>query len=670
MASDGKIRIETQIDNAKAEASIDELQKHLDNLANANGASGVDDKDITRAKELVNEYNRLKSALSNNQSEVSALSRELEGLNRLASQYKLEGNTEAYNRTQDQIAQASKELEKAEIKGRKLALSIEKTGNGASDLSNKIVSVRTGMEQTNEATKRTANSTKSIGKELDGGIKKIGRYMLALFSVRSIYSLLSKASNAWLNSGDANAAQLKANIDYIWRALGSSIAPVLNTIFNTLFGVLNVVQQVVKALTGFELFSKGASSNLSDAAKSSKTINKNLAPFDDMIIASSKGSQTGSTDVAPNLEFDDTMSEPLKGVVGLLQEMVSIFTGPLQTIQFDNLTNGFSIVYTALLPIGKQIWDGLVWGYTNILVPLSKWTIEDFLPTFLEWVASALGLLSTGITTSQPTLQWLWDNILVPFSKFVGKSMIDFLKDLTIKFTDFSNWAKNNQPTMDYLYSSLVGFLIALSIWWTVKKIQDFFKILSTSIDLFKVALVNMNVPLLIALGAFAALAIGVLAVVKNWDKMSNMEKVISVLGLVMIAAAGAAAAVGALQSAWSLGIAAIAIAAGIGAIAYAINSSTKDATKNAQSTSNNLKLARGGIINRPTRVLAGEQGREAYLPLQNNTGWAKEIADLIDSNRNTTDEDQTVINNFILEGEKLETFTRKKKKRDEFAFI
>ena len=30
MASDGKIRIETQIDNAKAEASIDELQKHLE----------------------------------------------------------------------------------------------------------------------------------------------------------------------------------------------------------------------------------------------------------------------------------------------------------------------------------------------------------------------------------------------------------------------------------------------------------------------------------------------------------------------------------------------------------------------------------------------------------------------------------------------------------------
>ena len=67
---------------------------------------------------------------------------------------------------------------------------------------------------------------------------------------------------------------------------------------------------------------------------------------------------------------------------------------------------------------------------------------------------------------------------------------------------------------------------------------------------------------------------------------------------------------------------------------------------------------------------MAGEQGREAYLPLQNNTGWAKEIADLIDSNRGNDDDEQTVINNFILEGEKLETFTRKKKKRDDFAFI
>lgn len=41
-------------------------------------------------------------------------------------------------------------------------------------------------------------------------------------------------------------------------------------------------------------------------------------------------------------------------------------------------------------------------------------------------------------------------------------------------------------------------------------------------------------------------------------------------------------------------------------------------------------KLARGGIVNTPTQFIAGEAGKEAVLPLQNNTGWMDELADKI----------------------------------------
>lgn len=39
-------------------------------------------------------------------------------------------------------------------------------------------------------------------------------------------------------------------------------------------------------------------------------------------------------------------------------------------------------------------------------------------------------------------------------------------------------------------------------------------------------------------------------------------------------------------------------------------------------------RLATGGITNGPTRALIGEAGREAVLPLENNTGWMDELAD------------------------------------------
>ena len=41
-------------------------------------------------------------------------------------------------------------------------------------------------------------------------------------------------------------------------------------------------------------------------------------------------------------------------------------------------------------------------------------------------------------------------------------------------------------------------------------------------------------------------------------------------------------------------------------------------------------KLATGGIVNSATMALIGESGKEAVLPLENNTGWMDMLADKI----------------------------------------
>src|SRR5690606_489704 len=38
-------------------------------------------------------------------------------------------------------------------------------------------------------------------------------------------------------------------------------------------------------------------------------------------------------------------------------------------------------------------------------------------------------------------------------------------------------------------------------------------------------------------------------------------------------------------------------------------------------------KLARGGIIDQPTLAMVGEAGKEAVMPLENNTGWINNLA-------------------------------------------
>lgn len=46
-------------------------------------------------------------------------------------------------------------------------------------------------------------------------------------------------------------------------------------------------------------------------------------------------------------------------------------------------------------------------------------------------------------------------------------------------------------------------------------------------------------------------------------------------------------------------------------------------------------KLARGGVVDKPTTALVGESGKEAILPLENNTGWIEELANKINTNTN-----------------------------------
>ena len=149
----------------------------------------------------------------------------------------------------------------------------------------------------------------------------------------------------------------------------------------------------------------------------------------------------------------------------------------------------------------------------------------------------------------------------------------------------------------------------------------------------------GLNIPLLIAVFGFAALAAGLYLVCKYWNNMSTFEKAISILGLLAIAAATAAAAIGALQSAWKLGIAAVAIVGGVAAIAAAVSQANKRAQENIP------KLAVGGIVNNPGKgvpvgeAIAGEAGREGVLPLTDGATMAelgKEIGKWVSVNNIT----------------------------------
>lgn len=57
-------------------------------------------------------------------------------------------------------------------------------------------------------------------------------------------------------------------------------------------------------------------------------------------------------------------------------------------------------------------------------------------------------------------------------------------------------------------------------------------------------------------------------------------------------------------------------------------------------------RLARGGIVDSPTIAEIGENGREAIIPLENNTGWIREVARELDRYQSADGNDQAALLN------------------------
>ena len=135
-------------------------------------------------------------------------------------------------------------------------------------------------------------------------------------------------------------------------------------------------------------------------------------------------------------------------------------------------------------------------------------------------------------------------------------------------------------------------------------------------------------------LGMLVAL---IMQISNAWGDMSGWEKAISVMGALVVAATAAAIALGAVQSAASMGIAAAAIVAGVVAITAAVNSATKRAEQNqlSQQRGGIPMMADGGVLSSGSAIV-GEAGPE-LLTMQGGRAVVQPLTNNYTTNYNTS---------------------------------
>ncbi|WP_421545962.1 phage tail protein [Lactiplantibacillus plantarum] len=151
-----------------------------------------------------------------------------------------------------------------------------------------------------------------------------------------------------------------------------------------------------------------------------------------------------------------TLLGMVNDMLGALNDMTGATVKWASKLNFTPLLQSIDGLLKAIRPVVKDVWDGLDWGYQNILLPLAKYTITNLIPTFFDALAAALKLVHNIIQASQPAFKWIWDSFLKPLAKWTGGVIVGVLKKLADALGGISSWVDKHHTAVEAMAKVLV----------------------------------------------------------------------------------------------------------------------------------------------------------------------------------------------------------------------
>lgn len=421
-----------------------------------------------------------------------------------------------------------------------------------------------------------------IGNGIEDTTKKISKWALALFGIRSAYNFI-RNSVSTLSQYDE---QMGVNVEYIRYLLASTLQPVIENLIQLAYKLLAYVNYIAKAWFGVNLFANASTEAfqkqnkaLGGSVKKAKELQKTLTGFDEMNILQDNGdvsSGGGGGGVSlpsfPSMEdvpipswlqwIVDNKDLVIAGLSGIAVGLTALKLGfkGIQALGFGAIVLGIVNLISDIIDfINDPSWQNFVailgdiatviggimlvmgnwWGLLVVLVGLAVKLIAENWDAIKEILGKIGG--------------WVYDHVVKPIGDFF-KGLWNMLK---------TNVA-NSIETVKSRFNSLISFFTGL-----ISKLTGLFRTIGTTVG---------NV----ISGAFKGVVNGVLSAIEN---ILNFP-INSINGLIGV----------------------INKVPGIN-LGYL-------------STFNLPRLAKGGIINQPGRgvqlgsAIGGERGQEGVIPL------------------------------------------------------
>lgn len=193
-------------------------------------------------------------------------------------------NTEAYlNKlleTYEKAANRKDNFDPDEKKLANLRVEIEKTRNKYVDLKKKQLGLEQSTDDINENVINFKDTFKKITESSGKILKRVLRWSVALFGIRSAYTAIRQAM-ATISQYDKT---MKSNVDYIRYAVAMTLKPVVEWIINQVYKLLQYINYIAQKWFGKNLFENAGAKAFKEANKNAKEYQKTLAGFDEMDI--------------------------------------------------------------------------------------------------------------------------------------------------------------------------------------------------------------------------------------------------------------------------------------------------------------------------------------------------------------------------------------------------
>jgi phage-related protein len=256
-----------KVNNKDAQKQISQIQKQIDSLQEKINARKIKLDIITpKLDKIANEpMNKVNPERLENNKQYINLSDKEEVLVKEIQYY-----NKQLSEAKSKMSQLRQQISQTATTQNKLSSFFEAFKQKIEQVRPSMSSIKNSFKGLPKITQNITNNIKGMGTGLRQGIGNVMKYAMALFSLRSIYSVLSGCANTWLSSQNAGAKQLSANIEYMKYAMGSALAPVIQFVTNLVYQLMKAIQSVAYVLTGVNIFAKASASSYASMAGNAK----------------------------------------------------------------------------------------------------------------------------------------------------------------------------------------------------------------------------------------------------------------------------------------------------------------------------------------------------------------------------------------------------------------